>query len=44
MKFLVARFRDLEITYRGGDYGAVIYSGTASGVDFNLNSPTPSTN
>lgn len=42
MNFLVARFRDLEITYRGGDYGTIIYSGAASGVEFlNLNSPTP---
>ena len=42
MSFLIARFRDLEITYRGGDYGAVVYSGSASGVEFlNLNPPTP---
>jgi len=42
MQFLVARFRDLEISYRGGDYGSVIYSGTASGIEFlNLNPPTP---
>ena len=41
MQFLVARFRDLEITFRGGDYGTVIYSGTASGVEFlNLTPPT----
>ena len=41
MQFLVARFRDLEITFRGGDFGAVVYSGTASGVEFlNLNPPT----
>ena len=40
MQFLVARFRDLEITFRGGDYGTVIYSGTASGIEFlNLNAP-----
>lgn len=40
MQFLVARFRDLEISFRGGDYGTVIYSGTASGVEFlNLTSP-----
>lgn len=39
MQFLVARFQDLEITFRGGDYGAVIYSGTASGIEIlNLNS------
>ena len=44
MNFLVARFHDLEITFRGGDFGAVIYSGTASGVEFlNLNPPTPPT-
>ena len=42
MQFLVARFRDLEITFRGGDFGTVVYSGTASGVEFlNLNPPTP---
>jgi len=42
MQFLVARFRDLEITIRGGDYGTVIYSGTASGLEFlNLKPPTP---
>lgn len=42
MQFLIARFRDLEVTYRGGDYGAVVYSGTASGVEFlNLNPPAP---
>lgn len=42
MQLLVARFRDLEITYRGGDFGAVVYSGTATGVEFlNLNQPTP---
>lgn len=40
MQFLVARFRDLEITFRGGDFGAVIYSGSASGLEFlNLHSP-----
>lgn len=42
MQFLVARFRDLEITFRGGDFGSVVYAGTASGVEFqNLNPPTP---
>ena len=42
MQFLVARFRDLEITFRGGDFGTVVYSGTASGVEFlKLNPPTP---
>lgn len=41
MQFLVARFRDLEISFRGGDYGAIVYSGTATGVEFlNLNPPT----
>lgn len=45
MKFLIARFHNLEITYRGGDYGAVVYSGTASGVEFlNLNPSTPPAN
>ena len=42
LQLLVARFRDLEISFRGGDYGAIIYSGTASGIEFlNLNPPTP---
>lgn len=42
MQFLVARFRDLEISFRGGDYGSIIYSGTATGVEFlNLNPPAP---
>lgn len=41
MDFLVARFRDLSITYSGGDYGAIRYKGTASGVEFlNLNPST----
>jgi hypothetical protein len=41
MQFLLARFRDLEINYRGGDFGTVIYTGTASGLEFlNLNPPT----
>lgn len=41
MQFLVARFHNLEINYRGGDYATVIYSGTASGIEFlNLNPPT----
>lgn len=34
MQFLVARFRNLEITFRGGDYGSIVYAGTASGVEF----------
>lgn len=42
MQFLIARFRELEISYRGGEFGAVVYSGTASGVEFlNLNPPAP---
>lgn len=41
LQFLAARFRDLEISFRGGEYGAVVYSGTASGIEFlNLNPPT----
>lgn len=40
MQFLVARFRDLEISFRGGDYGAIVYSGVATGVEFlNLSAP-----
>lgn len=42
LQLLVARFHDLEISFRGGDYGAIIYSGRASGVEFlNLNPPAP---
>lgn len=42
LQFFGARFRDLEISFRGGDYGSVIYSGTASGIEFlNLNPPAP---
>lgn len=42
MQFLIARFRELEITIRGGDFGTVVYTGTASGVEFlNLNPPAP---
>ncbi len=37
MDFLKARFSDLVITFSGGDYGAIRYKGTASGVEF-LNS------
>ena len=42
MQVLVARFRDLEISFRGGDYGTVHYSGTASGIEF-LNLTPPAT-
>lgn len=42
MDFLKARFTDLVITFSGGDYGAIRYKGTASGIEFlNL---TPATN
>lgn len=41
MDFLKARFTDLVITYRGGDFGAVIYNGTASGVEFLNLTPAP---
>ena len=38
--FLIGRFKDLVITYRGGEYGSVVYSGTASGVEIsNLTPP-----
>lgn len=41
LQFLVARFQNLVITFSGGDYGAIRYKGTASGVEFlNLN-PAP---
>lgn len=42
MQFLVARFRDLAIQFRGAEFGAINYSGTATGVEFlNLNPPAP---
>lgn len=42
MQFLTARFRDLEISFRGGDYGSIVYSGTATGIEFlNLNPLAP---
>lgn len=42
--FLIGRFKDLVITYRGGDYGSVVYSGTASGVEIsNLTPPASAT-
>lgn len=44
LQFLVARFRGLEVTYRGGDWGAVVYSAAATGVEFlNLSPPAPPT-
>ena len=43
MDFLKARFTDLVITFCGGDYGAIRYKGTASGIEFlNLVSGTTS--
>ncbi len=40
MDFLKARFTNLVISYSGGDYGAIRYKGTASGVEFlNLTAP-----
>lgn len=42
MNFVLARFKNLVITFSGGDYGAIRYKGTASGVEFlNLNPPAP---
>lgn len=44
LKFLLARFSDLVISFRGGDFGTIIYSGTASGVEFlNLTPPAAPT-
>lgn len=40
MDFLKVRFQNLSISFRGGDFGAVHYKGTASGVE--LLNPTPS--
>ncbi len=34
MQFFVARFRDLTITFSGGDFGVIRYKGTATGVEF----------
>ena len=34
LDFLKARFSDLVITFSGGDYGAIRYKGTATGVEF----------
>lgn len=40
LKFLVAKFQNLAIAFSGGDYGAIRYKGTATGVEFlNLNPP-----
>lgn len=45
MKFLVAKFQNLVITFSGGDFGAVRYKGTATGVEFlNLNPPQAQVN
>ena len=43
MKFLIAKFNNLVITFSGGDFGAIRYKGTATGVEFlNLNPPQAS--
>lgn len=43
MKFLIAKFQNLVITFSGGDFGAIRYKGTATGVEFlNLNPPQAS--
>lgn len=34
LQFLVARLQNLVITFSGGDYGAIRYKGTATGVEF----------
>lgn len=40
MQLLMARFRDLQISFRGGDFGSIIYSASATGVEFlNLTPP-----
>lgn len=40
--FLMARFKGPVIEYAGGDYGAVRYKGTATGVEFlNLSASAP---
>lgn len=41
LDFLKARFSDLVITFSGGDYGAIRYKGTASGVEFLNLTPAP---
>ena len=41
LRFLVGKFKNLVISFSGGDYGAVRYRGTASGLTIlNLN-PAP---
>lgn len=40
LSFMMARFKDLVINYRGGDFGAVVYSGSASSVEL-LNPAAP---
>lgn len=40
LKFLTAKFQNMIITFSGGDFGAIRYKGTATGVEFlNLNPP-----
>lgn len=39
LSFIMAQFRDLVINYRGGDFGSVIYSGTASSVEVMNSAP-----
>lgn len=41
LQFLIARFRDLVITFSGGDYGTVRYKGTATGVELLNLTPAP---
>ena len=39
LQLLVAKFSNLVITFTGGDFGAIRYKGTASGIEIlNLNS------
>lgn len=41
LQFFVARFRNLVITFSGGDYGTVRYKGTATGVELLNLTPAP---
>ncbi len=40
LQFLMGKFQNLVITFSGGDYGAIRYKGTATGLEFvNLSQP-----
>lgn len=41
LDLIKARFKDLRITFSGGDFGAIRYAGTATGVEFLNLTPAP---